>query len=46
MVMACGAEYRTSKRYSQHVEESKKHAMTIVPLISTNFSLVVSLFMD
>lgn len=41
MIMACGAEARTSKRYSQHVEETKKHALFISPIMSVQFALVV-----
>lgn len=43
MIMACGAEERTAKKYSQYVEETKKHALSVSPLISIQFSLVVSL---
>lgn len=46
MIMACGAEQRTSKKYSEFVDETKKHAMSVSPLISLQFAAVVSLTPD
>lgn len=40
MIMAYGAEKRTAARYAVEVDESKKHAQRISPIISTQFSLV------
>lgn len=40
MVMACGAEERTAKKYATFVEEAKKHALSTSPLISLQFSLI------
>ncbi|KAF4123510.1 ABC-type multidrug transport system, ATPase and permease component [Geosmithia morbida] len=40
MIMACGAEARTSKRYSAFVAESKKHSLFTSPFMATQFSLV------
>lgn len=40
MIMACGAEKRTVERYAAFVEEAKKHAQFMSPLISLQFSLV------
>lgn len=43
MIMASNAEERTSTRYSRYVEETKKHSLSVAPLISVQFSLVVSI---
>ncbi|KAI6785706.1 Multidrug resistance protein 1A-like protein [Emericellopsis cladophorae] len=40
MIMASGAEARTSKRFAEHVAEAQKQALRLSPLISIQFALV------
>ena len=40
MIVACGAETRITQRYAVYVEEAKKHAQFVSPLISAQFGLV------
>lgn len=40
MIMAYGAEKRTAARYAEEVDDSKKHAQYISPLLSIQFGLV------
>lgn len=41
MIMACGAEARIAKKYAAFVEETKKHAQFMSPLIAIQFGLIV-----
>ena len=41
MIVACGAETRIAQRYDVYVDEAKKHAQFISPLIAAQFGLVV-----
>ncbi len=41
MVVACGAEARISTKYGRFVDEAKKHAQSVGPLIATQFGLIV-----
>ena len=40
MIMAYGAEKRTAERYAEEVDDSKKAAQYISPLLSTQFALI------
>ncbi|OAA43168.1 MDR efflux pump ABC3 [Metarhizium rileyi] len=40
MIMACGAESRIVKKYAVFVEETKKHAQFMSPLIALQFGLI------
>ncbi|KAG8417135.1 ABC transporter bea3, variant 2 [Metarhizium acridum] len=40
MIMACGAESRIAKKYAAFVEETKKHAQFMSPLIALQFGLI------
>lgn len=41
MIMACGAESRIAKKYAAFVEEAKRHAQFMSPLIALQFGLIV-----
>lgn len=45
MVAACGAETRIAKKYAAFVEETRKHAHVLSPLIGIQTGLIVSLLM-
>ncbi|GAB0131663.1 hypothetical protein EsDP_00000125 [Epichloe bromicola] len=40
MIMACGAEARIAKKYAIFVEETKRHAQFMSPLIALQFGLI------
>ncbi|KAM3497850.1 hypothetical protein MY10362_008810 [Beauveria mimosiformis] len=40
MVVACGAEGRIASKYGKFVDEARKHAQNINPLISVQFGLI------
>ncbi|OAA37301.1 ABC transporter, transmembrane domain, type 1 [Beauveria brongniartii RCEF 3172] len=40
MVVACGAEGRIASKYGRFVDEARKHAQNINPLISVQFGLI------
>ncbi|OAR02191.1 hypothetical protein LLEC1_03410 [Akanthomyces lecanii] len=40
MVVACGAEARIGIKYSRFVDEAKKHAQSVGPLIAIQFGLI------
>ncbi|KHN96250.1 MDR efflux pump ABC3 [Metarhizium album ARSEF 1941] len=40
MIMACGAESRIASKYAAFVEETKKHAQFMSPLIALQFGLI------
>ncbi|QUC19675.1 uncharacterized protein UV8b_03916 [Ustilaginoidea virens] len=40
MIMACGAESRIAKKYAAFVEEAKRHAQFMSPLIALQFGLI------
>ncbi|POR32079.1 Multidrug resistance protein 1B [Tolypocladium paradoxum] len=42
MVMACGAEARIARKYAKFVEETKKHARFMSPIVALQFGLIVS----
>ena len=43
MIMACGAEARIAGKYAKFVEETKKHARTMSPIVALQSGFIVSI---